>query len=170
MDIIGIGKGGCALATHFIQYKQYKKIFRIDTETLSKNERCFDLLLPSELIPEDYEKNIPNLKKYFKSIDKEVLFIVVGGGSISLASLSILSQIKDKCSIQILYVQPEKDFLGHEQLLKEKLVFNVFQEYTRSGLFERMYICSNILIDDLVGGLPVLSFFDSLNKIITSSF
>ena len=63
-------------------------------------------------------------------------------GKVSSASLSILQYLK-KHKINILYIKPELSLLNETQVQLEKLVYNVFQEYTRSGVFERMYIVSN---------------------------
>lgn len=167
--IIGLGQAGCAIATLFANFDDYKKIIRIDSEEQEKHIKCTDVFLPKQPFPEDYESKVGNLKKYFKSVKGDVLFVVAGGGSISLASLAILENIKNS-NITVLYIKPDTEFLGAEAKLKEKLTYNVFQEYARSGLFKRLYIVSNILIEKAMGGVSIIYYYEKINQTIVSTF
>ncbi len=169
--VIGLGNCGCAIATQLANFPEYKNIIRIDsTEQDSPKENCIDIFLPRQAKPEDYESKTTGLKKHLKKVKGNVLFITAGGGSISLASLAILENIKDKSNITILYVKPDTEFMGADARLKEKLVYNVFQEYTRSGLFDRLYLVSNIMVEKAMGGVSVISYYEKLNDTIVSTF
>lgn len=168
--IIGLGQAGCAIATEFSKFPLYKNIFRLDTEVLEKAPNCIDILIAKQNNPEDYETKIISLKKYFKDIKGKVLFVVAGGGSVSIASLKILENLKSKCNISILYIRPDIEFLGANSKLKERLTFNVFQEYARSGLFERMFIVSNPMVEKAMGGVSVLNYNAKINQTIVSTF
>ncbi len=168
--IIGLGQAGCAIATQFASLN-YPNIIRIDCETQEeKINNCIDILIPKQSKAEDYENKPFNFKKHFKKIKGNILFIVSGGGSISLASLNILSNLKEKCKINVLYIQPDIRFLGAEAKLKEKTVYNIFQEYARSGLFERLYLVSNLVIEKAMGGVSIIKYYEIINSTVASTF
>ena len=164
MNIVGLGTGGCNVASAFSEYPQYK-IFKIDVDI--EGERCYNI--PMFEKAEEYEQyRFPKLKTFFKGMDGEVLFIVCGAGKISCASLRILETIK-KLPISILYVRPDISLLNSVQKLQERAVFGVLQEYTRSAVFEKMYIVSNESLDSIVGGAPIIGYYDKLNQTLVST-
>ena len=137
--IIGLGKAGCAIADKFAEYPQYKA-YKLDVG-LKRTKTTFPLKEHQKF--EDYEEKLPSLKTLFKEVSGDILFVVAGGGKVSSASLQILEYLK-KCNISILYIKPEMSLLNETQTKLERLTYNVFQEYTRSGVFERMYIVSGL--------------------------
>lgn len=168
--IIGLGQAGCALATEFADLSDYKSIVRIDsTDQENSKDNITDIQISEQIASEDYEAKPPKLKKQFKSIKGKVLFILAGAGKISMASLAILEQIPSK-DITILYIRPDIEFLGAEAKLRENLVYNVFQEYARSGLFSQLYIVSNIMVEKAMGGVSIINYFEKINKTIVSTF
>ena len=148
----------------------FRSIVRIDSEVLPSLKKCKDIVLEKYSKPEDYEDKLKGLNKSLKNIKGEILFITCGSGSVSLASLKVLEILKDKCKINILYIRPDIEFLGAEAKMKERLVFNVFQEYARSGLFNRLYLVSNVMVEKALGGLSIISYFDKINDAIVSTF
>ena len=98
----------------------------------------------------------------------ETLFIVGGSGEISCTSLKILENIK-KLPISILYVEPDMDVMNQTQELQERVVKSVLQEYARSGVFEKMYIVSNPKIESVIGGAPIIGYYDKLNETLVST-
>jgi ABC-type lipoprotein export system ATPase subunit len=98
-----------------------------------------------------------------------VLFVVGGSGSVSSASLSVLKHLKNKCKINVLYVKPDMSFLSPLKQKLERMVYNVFQEYARSGLFERLYIVSNSELENIIGGVPVKLYNEKINEILVHS-
>jgi len=165
MNIIGLGQAGCNVAECFKQYSQYK-IFKIDTD-LKKAKGIYALEHQDK--PEAYENKFPNLKRtLLKGVKGQTLFIT-SCGFISGASLRLLEQIKDKCQISVLYVKPDINNLSKEKSLQENLMFNVLQEYARSGMVERLYVVDNLKIADIIGDMTVREYYNQINQLISST-
>lgn len=166
--IIGLGGAGCNLAEKFAEYPQYK-VLKIDSES-----RPFDWLgkgfklIPRQSSSEDYEKNCPALDDVVQEAGDEILFIITGGGKISGAALRVLEQFKEK-KISVLYVQPDTDLLPRTSKMQERLVFGVLQEYARSAVLERVYLVKNSTIEEILGEIPISSYYDTINDFITSA-
>ena len=162
--IIGLGKAGCSIADRFSQFPQYK-IYKIDE---GLQEIAGQYALERHETPEQYEANCPSLEQFLEGVNQEILFIT-SCGNVSGASLRILEQIKDKCKINILYIKPDLSFLSDINVLQNNLLFNVFQEYARSGVFERVYIIDNLKLVDIVGDLTIREYYEKLNEVIVSN-
>lgn len=163
--IIGLGNAGCNIADEFAKYPQYS-IKKIDVG-LEKTKTTFPLKECEKI--EDYEEKLPTLQHFFRGIRGDILFVVGGGGKISSASLATLYYLKNKCKINVLYVRPELSLLNETQTKLEKLVFNVFQEYARSGQFERLYLTSNEEIESILGGVSIKDYYNKINQMIVST-
>ena len=59
--------------------------------------------------------------------------------------------------------------LNEEQVKLERLVYNVLQQYARSGVFERMYIVSNEEVADIIGDISVKNYHEKINEMIVST-
>ena len=164
MNIIGLGKAGCAIAEKFGEYPQYK-IFQIDVD--KQGTRCYNVKRRKG--PEEYEANTPSLKKFFGNIQGATTFIIGGSGDISAMSLRIMEQIKDKCDISVLYIAPDKSLLSEKRKMHEKVTYNVLQNYARSGAIERIYLISNPQVESILGEVPIMGYFDKLNDFIVST-
>tara|TARA_R110000824_G_scaffold199210_3_gene383226 strand:+ start:981 stop:1814 length:834 start_codon:yes stop_codon:yes gene_type:complete len=167
VNIVGLGKAGCAVVDKFSDFPQYKT-FKVDADLKEKGS----LALKGQLSPEEYEQNTPStkIKRFFKNITGETLFILCGAGYVAGAALKILEQVHKKGPVSILYIRPDTDLLSNTKKTQEKVVFNVLQEYTRSGVFQRMYIADNDALEGVVGDTPVSSYYDSINEAIVSTF
>ena len=164
--IVGLGRAGCAIADKFSSYPQYK-IFKIDSEGIEKKSKnCY--LLPRHGDPEEYEKSVRSMKTFFKGATQDVLFVLSGSGLISGAALQILKSLQGR-NINILYIKPDIEFLGHVNILQERTVRNVLQEYTRSGIFERMFLIDNLKVEQVIGEVPIVGYYDKLNELIVST-
>ena len=164
-NVVGLGHAGCAITRQFSTYPEYSTYY-IDTSNWGMDDRMY--VLNEQSKPEEYEDNCPNLKLFFDDLDGDVLFIVGGSGMISGASLCILEQIKH-CRISVLYVQPNRDFLFGDDLLQERATLGVFQQYARSGLFERLYLVNNVSVEESLGNVTVTDYFDKINEAIAST-
>jgi len=164
MNIIGIGKAGCAIADCFAKYPQYK-IHKIDVDI--QGEGCYSI--KRQRGPEDYERETPDFSNFFGDIEGQTIFVVGGSGNISAMSLRILEQIKDKCEIDVLYIRPDIELLAGSKRLHEKVTYNVFQHYARSGAINRVYLVSNPMVEDTMGSVPVIGYYDAINGFITSA-
>ena len=163
--IIGLGNAGCNIADEFAKYSQYS-VYKLDVG-LKRTKTTYPIKEYEKI--EDYEEKLPSLKHFFKDVNGELLFVVGGGGKVSSASLSILKHLK-KQKINILYIKPEVSLLNQKQVQIERLAYNVFQEYARSGMFNRMFIVSNETIEDVLGGISVKKYHEKINEIIVSTF
>jgi len=159
--IIGLGKAGCAIAERFAQYPQYE-IYKMDVG-LKRTSRSYGL--KSASTPEEQEASLGSLKRFFKDVGGDVLFVVGGCGTVSGASLRILEQIK-KCKLHILYILSDAELLGEKAQMQQRVTSNVFQEYARSGVFEKVILIDNMRLESILGDLPIIGFYDSLNELI----
>ena len=163
MNVMGLGRAGCAIADCFSKFPQYE-IYKFDHDI--EGENCFNI--PKKKSHEDYEKKFPNFKKDLQSISGDVIFILCGAGSITGGALRLLEQLSD-VSVTILYIQPDVTMLSETETIQERIVNNVFQEYARSGVFDRMYIVANAEIEKCIGDVPIISYYDSINQAIVNT-
>ena len=166
MKIIGIGGAGCRLADTFAEYPQYT-VYKIDNDC-EKEKRTY--CIPTASSVEEYEQKCPSLKSFFRGFrkDDEVLAIVCGASKVSAITLRALSAIQ-RTNISMLYIMPEMNLMTHKQRLHERVAFNVFQEYARSGLFEQMYIINNAEVEKIVDNVPVVGYHSVLNHTIAAT-
>lgn len=166
MKIVGIGGAGCRLADTFGEYPQYT-VYKIDDE-VEKEKRTYCISKASSV--EEYEEKCPSFKNFFRSFRKgdEVMCIVSGASKVSAVTLRALSAIQ-RTNITLLYIMPEMKLIAHKQKLHERVAFNVFQEYARSGLFERMYIVNNAEVEKIIDNVPVVGYHSVLNHTIAAT-
>ena len=69
-----------------------------------------------------------------------------------------------------MYVVPHQTELVGDKKLQNNLLFNVFQEYARSTLFERIYLLDNQKMSDIIGPVPIMKRWESLNNLIASTY
>ena len=159
--IIGLGQAGCRIADRFTQYPQYE-VYKMDVG-LKRTPRTYGI--KSATTPEEYEKSLGSLKRFFKEVRGYVLFIVGGAGACSGASLKILEQIKN-CSLHILYIYSDPELLGETARMQQRVTFNVFQEYARSGLFHTALLVDNNCLERILGDVPIIGFYEQLNELL----
>lgn len=163
MNVIGLGKAGCAIADKFAKYPQYN-VYKIDAG-LSGYKKNGIYQMPAQKTPEDYEAKCPSMKSFFKNVNGDVLFVVAGSGNISACSLKILHALQD-CKITILYIQPDTSILSGNAQMLERMAFGVFQEYTRSAVFDKIYLVNNTIVGDIIGDIPIVHYYDRINELI----
>ena len=164
--VVGLGSAGCAIADCFSQYPQYE-IYKIDTEIeAGKN----NFAMPHQISSELYERECPDMTKFFKNFDENtnVTFVMSGGGKIAGASLRVLEAIKN-CNINILYITPDISLMGGRKYILNRISFHVLQEYARSGLFEKISLIYNPAIESIIGDVPVKGYYDNLNEVLAST-
>jgi hypothetical protein len=165
MNVVGIGKAGCRIAGLLNEYPQYD-VYKIDVG-LKKTDRVFPITKRSS--PSEYEEKFS--KRIFSDLKKikgNVLLIVGGGGSISSCTLRVMEALRHN-ETELVYVKPDPSFLTEVGITLDKIVFNVLQEYARSGLLEKLYIVSNGEIEKVVGQIPVSRYYQKINEIIAST-
>lgn len=165
MNIVGLGAAGCGIADALSQYPQYK-IFKIDVDL--EGERCYNV--PMFETAEEYENHdFPKLKTFFKGMGGKTFFIVGGSGKVSCASLKILEKIKN-LPISIIYIKPDYGLLNKIQKMQDRVVCGVLQEYARSAVFDEICLVSNPSLDNILGGAPIIGYYDKLNEVFASTF
>lgn len=150
MIIIGIGGAGRAIASKFSGMPEYEVIL----PTVGK----FDTV-------EEYEENCPKLGK---KIEGTVWVIVSGSSKESGMTLRLMSQFRH-CKIKVAYIYPETIFLEEKAKKRNKVCYNVLQEYTRSGLLDSMYLFSNKKMTELLDTSSITGYYISINDAIFSA-
>ena len=69
-----------------------------------------------------------------------------------------------------MYILPQEDDLAGQKLLQNRLLFNVFQEYARSGLLDRVFLVDNSKLSDIMGPVPIMKFWDSMNNLVATTY
>jgi len=178
MNVIGLGTAGCAVAEALSKYPQYTS-YKINTGI----EGDFDFLegygdsnevsrvfnIREQDNPEGYEESAPLMKAFFRDVKDEVVFVVSGGAKVSGACLAILEQIKH-CKITILYIKPNLDILEDIKIRMHRVCFGVLQEYARSAVFERFIVIDNVVVEGILGDIPIIGYYDKLNEFIVWVF
>jgi hypothetical protein len=163
MDIIiGLGNVGYKIGKAFSQHPQYK-VITID------HEESADIRVPKYDHPEKYEENFPLIANQLRDVEGEILFVISGASIISGAALRVLEQIQGKGPASILYIHPDVDTLSQTRRLQTNLVFGVLQHYARSGVFKQFYAIDNQQIDKILGGAPIMGYYDKLNEVIIAT-
>jgi len=165
ISVVGLGNAASAIAEKFSVPPNYNVYLMNDKIARSSK---YKFKLKTYESPEDYEKSVPNVKKFFKDIDDHVQFIIVGSSYSSNYSLGILEQIKDK-RIDVFYIKPDTELLTGIPLLMESAVFGVLQEYARSGLLNSITFFSNLNLENILQNIPVKEYYNTLNNSIFST-
>lgn len=163
--IIGLGEAGCNIAEEFLKYPQYN-VYMIDSAK-RKTEAKFKKLVARDS-HEEYESKCPSMKAFFKDVKGSVLFVLGGSGMITGASLKILSYLK-KCKINILFVKPDLSLMTENKIIQHKIVFQILQQYARSSVLERMYVVDNVKLENILGELPVIGYYEKINSLVAST-
>jgi len=154
--LIGLGKAGCDIVNKFSD--GYKKI------TIDAGSE-----LPEFSSPEDYDQKLTDYAHLLDFEEPECYFFVCGAGKVSAASLRLLELIQSK-RINLVYIYPEEVMLSPTQKKLNRVAFNVFQQYARSGLLNSMYIMSNEEICSFLPYYSIEDMYDHINEAIVNVF
>ena len=75
ISVVGIGTGASAIAAKFAEIAQYD-VYMLN-DSVEKNSKT-EYRLENYDCPEEYEKNIPDLSKFFKKLRDHVQVFVIG--------------------------------------------------------------------------------------------
>ena len=165
--IIGLGNGACNIAKTFLTYPQYE-VYLLYTENIP--HKNFKLIQEQENHM-DYENSFPDLSNFFQRAEGPFTVVICGGGAISGGSLRLLEQLRiKKEKINILYIKPEDDLLSDVRQKQDRVVFQVLQQYTRSGLIDKMFIISNSECENHLSNLTIKNFYSKINVLIASTY
>lgn len=168
MNIIGLGKAGCKVSELFKEYPQYTT-FKIDSdEKLKRKKNC--LFIPKQSSAELYDSNPIDMKKIISGLDEDdIYFVTCGSGKVSACSLWILKELSSQRKVNIVYIKPDIESIDNKSRLRNRAHFHILQEYTRSGVFEKMFIFDNNNMPNIIGKTSILNYFSKINKFIVSS-
>ena len=164
ISIVGVGSAASRIAELFSTTNNYD-VYSLNSSVKRTSKRKFKLKNFDE--PEEYEKNIPDLKSFFSEISDRVQVIIMGSSYSSNYSLGILQQLRHK-KVELFYIKPDSELMTGTNKLIDNTVFGVLQEYARSGLFESFTIISNLEIEKSLDNIPVKKYYDSINNTIFS--
>jgi len=165
ISIIGLGNAASRIAEKFRATKNYN-VYTLNSE-VEKNSK-YKFKLKSYETPEEYEQNIPNLKKFFSTTDEQIQFFVVGSSFSSNYSLGALEQLRDK-NVDVIYIQPDSELMTGVPKMLDKIVFSILQQYSRSGLLNSFTVLSNTMIEKSIGNIPIKTYYDKINESIFST-
>ncbi len=165
MNIIGLGKAGCAIADCFENYPQYNT-YKLDVG-LKRTSSTFPIV--ERATHEEYDKVEPKIKKFVSEMtsSKKAVFVMGGSGTITGASLRILQRLHEAHDeLHVLYIKPDHTLLNGLGLLQDRACYRVLQEYARSGVFTSMCIVSNPHMEEVIGEVPAIGYYDKLNDLL----
>tara|TARA_B100000029_G_C17461941_1_gene918833 strand:+ start:31 stop:882 length:852 start_codon:yes stop_codon:yes gene_type:complete len=168
MNILALGTAACRLANSLEKFDQYS-IKYIDAT--NEGYKPF-IKISAQKTHEEYEKNYKNIK--LANIKGPVVFILSGAEPISGACLRILEQLRKVNLIEditILYIKSDPSSLSKEARMQERITFGVLQEYTRSDMFEKMFVVDNVEIEKILdNNLSIQSYWEDINNVICSVY
>ena len=132
MITIGLGNAGIHICRKLSNLGKYKTI-----------ELHGGKGLPECQTHEEYEASVPKLgNKLRLGKDQNIWLIVCGAARVSGTTLAILEQIKDR-EVKVMYIVPDSFFMSATQKKQHRVVFNVLQEYARSGMIHSLWLVDN---------------------------
>ena len=167
-NILALGNAACDIVAELEKYDIYK-IYRICNQD---REEKNTYIIPELDSAEEYENlNILSKIKFLKSIKDEITFFVCGASKSSALSLKLLESLHKKdLKIKVVYFHPETEFLSEDQVLQEKTVRSVLQEYARSGLFEDITMVCNKTLEGFTESINVFDYYKQINSVFCDSY
>ena len=165
ISVIGIGNAASAIAENFSTISNYD-VYCLNNKVQTNTARQFKL--ETFKTPEEYESNIPDLSEFFEEVRERVQVFVMGSSMSSNYVLGILQQIRDK-EIDLFYIQPDTQLLTGVPKMLERITFGILQEYARSGMFKSIPLISNLYLEQILGELPIKTYYNLLNQTIFST-
>ncbi len=163
-SLIGLGQAGCNIVSLLKNHSVYND-FYIDTGINGARHIC----LPKYENIEDYDTNESSFKSNKKKINQKVHFFMAGCGKVSGASLRMLEQIKGH-DLSICYIKSDPQSIGSVATRRERVSFNVLQQYARSGLFNDLVLVDNLSLESVIGDVPLIGYYDRLNELLSSTY
>ena len=164
INIIGLGDVGCRIADQFANHDNYD-VYKIGIG-MPKNKRERGVV--REKSPEKYEKNCPAMKHFLRDLEGNTILIVNGGEQISATVLRVLEYSRPG-DTTVVYIQPDLSSLNGETKRNENVVFNVLQEYARSGAIAKVLLFHLPRVEKAMGEVPIIGYEDALYNYIVSS-
>lgn len=157
INILGIGETGRQYKRLFSEYSNYNYLLA----DIAARQTKKSLRLPVLETFQEYDKYAYNVP--FSNLKGKLWCIVPGGARETGCILRVLEQLKE-CQINILYLLPNLEGCGEEQKINHQICFGVLQEYARSGVFETMYLRSELETERMVPELSIGNYHEDLNR------
>ena len=168
-SILGIGNAGCNVVKQLSQYPVYE-CYYISNEI--KKTSKYKFALPDQPGPEEYEKqDMSKLHKWISKINDSCTIFLTGASDSSSITLRALECLHKKgVKMDIVYFTPEVEVLSDTKLLNERAVRGILQNFTRSGLFDKICLVSNLRLEELAGPTNVFEYYNQINHLFTSTY
>lgn len=190
ISLVGLGTFCSKLVRNFKQYEQYS-VYCIEAGNVPTPKSCktcehmadkrfascscniatdFDIrIIPNRKNAEEFEKNFPDsLKTLIVDDNKEITLCLDGSEAISGITLQFLHNFKDR-AINIYYIQSDPQLMSATELVQDKISFNVLQEYTRSGLFQKFVLVDKLILEKILVDITVSEYDARINELISST-
>ena len=167
--LLGIGTAGCNVVEQLSQYPVYQ-CYYISNE-VSKTSK-FKFNLPELNGPEEYESmDMQKLHKWLDKISEPCTILLCGASDSTGLTLRALERLhKNGVKMDIVYFSPETEVLSETKVLHERAASGVLQNFTRSGLFEKICLVSNLALESLAGPTNVFDYYKQLNTVFASTY
>jgi len=167
--ILGIGTAGSNVVGQLNQFDAYQS-FQISNEVHKTSKYKF--ALPPCDGPEEYESlDMSKLHKWLDKIQEPCTVFLCGASDSSAITLRALEQLHRKgIKMDIVYFTPEIEVLSDEKALHERSVRGILQNFTRSGLFRKMCLVSNLRLEEIAGSTNVFDYYQQINHVFVSTY
>ena len=167
--IMSIGNAASNIVAQLSEYPVYE-CYYINNEI--KKTSKYKFALPECNHPEDYEEmDMTKLHRWLEKIKDKCTIFICGASDSSTIVLKALEKMhQNGVKMDIVYFTPEVEVLSEVKALNERMVRGVLQNYARSGLFEKICMISNLLLEKIAGSTNVVDYYDQINRVFTSTY
>ena len=168
-SILGIGTAGSSIVEQLSSFDVYQA-YQISNEVKKTSKYRFSLPLQSG--PEEYESmDMSKLHKWLDKIEKACTVFLCGASDSAAITLRALEHLHKKgVRMELVYFMPEIEVLSETKMLHERSVRGILQNFTRSGLFVKICMVSNLELESLAGSTNVFDYYKQLNHVFTSTY
>ena len=168
-SILGIGTAGSSIVEQLSSFDVYQA-YQISNEVKKTSKYRFSLPLQSG--PEEYESmDMSKLHKWLDKIEKSCTVFLCGASDSAAITLRALEHLPTKAvRMEFVYFMPEIEVLSDTKMLHERSVRGILQNFTRSGLFVKICMVSNLELESLAGSTNVFDYYKQLNHVFTSTY
>ena len=168
-NILGIGTAGCNVVEQLSQYPVYD-CFYISNEI--KKTSKYKFALPEQPDPEAYESmEMEKVHKWLDKIEKQCTIVLCGASDSTGITLRALEHLhKAQVKMDIVYIMPELEVLSETKQLHERSARGILQNFTRSGLFDKICLVSNLRLEQVAGSTNVFDYYDQINRVFTGTY
>ena len=118
---------------------------------------------------QEYEEKCPdNISDFIKDQNDEISVFLDGSEAISGIILKFLEKFKER-DINVYYIRSDLELLGKAEKLQDKITSGILQEYTRSGLFNKLVFFDKIMLEKLLNNVSLIELEDKLSDLISTT-